>query len=353
MKKSNIKYLLIFICFLVLIVIQTNCSDKSEDLRQPCETAITPVDEFGLLTEYLGKQGNIINRRKDDFFIEANVLYKLLDKNILIIDIRDISDFNSGHIKNAIHMDTKKLYYYFNEKWHPYKYDKIVLVCYSGQSAAFDAAVLQLLGFDNVCSLKWGMCSWDKETASKKWLKKINNSAVNLSNELADVNKTNKLPDLNTGKIHGQEILEARAIKMLVGGYSNASINLDKISDSDSYFFIQYSPKNSYQIRHPEGVKLYQSFNSLTCTDELKTLPTDKTIVVLSEFGQDGAMITAYLKLLGYQVKNLNYGIQNYMHSKLEFINGQFFHQGLIKNYPLEKVELKMAAPKAKDEGGC
>ena len=354
MNISIIKYLKYLVPFVLVFLIQTNCTHKSKDLREPCDVEIATVDELALLTEYLGKQGAIINRNKDEFFISANDLYKSLDKNILIIDIRKVGDYNRGFIKNAIHLDTKKLYYFFHEKLHPFKYDKIVLVCYSGQSAAYNTAILQLLGFDNVCTLKWGMSAWNKETANKKWLKKLNNISMNkLGNNSKDIDKDYNLPLLSTGKNKGIDVLNERAKKILTAGYSNASINLNKISEADSYHFIQYSKENVYKAQHPKGVKLYKCFNSLICTADLKSLPAEKPIVVLSEFGQDGAMITAYLKLLGYQVRNLNYGVQNYMHSKLIRSNGQYFHRGLIKNYPVEKLDLKKAAPVEEDEGGC
>lgn len=354
MKRRQLSYLAAFI--LLIVISFAFCTHKSKDLRTPCdtETGINTVDEFALLTEYLGKHGNIINRNKDLFFIDARDLYKSLKKNVLILDIRKTSDYNAGHIPGAIQIDTKKLFYNFKEKLTPYKYDKIVLVCYSGQSAVYNAAVLQLLGYNNVCALKWGMSSWEKGTAEKKWLKKLHNSSPIIEQiEIAKSDETFKLSVLSTGLNRGFEILEARAIKLLAGGYSNASINLDKITNPTDYHFIQYSPKKIYNAKHPKGVKLYESFNSLICPAELKSLPADKVIVVLSEYGQDGAIITAYLKLLGYKVKNLNYGVQNYMHTKVMQTNGQYFHKGLIMNYPVEKVEMQNAAPVVEEEGGC
>ena len=46
----------------------------------------------------------------------------------------------------------------------------------------------------------------------------------------------------------------------------------------------------------------------LALTAYLKTLPTDKTIVVYCYTGQNSASIAAYLRLMGYDAKSLKFG---------------------------------------------
>jgi len=50
---------------------------------------------------------------------------------------------------------------------------------------------------------------------------------------------------------------------------------------------------------------------------KLKYLPADKTIVMYCYTGQTFAQVTAYLQLLGYDVKSLLYGVNGFAYNAL------------------------------------
>jgi rhodanese-related sulfurtransferase len=51
---------------------------------------------------------------------------------------------------------------------------------------------------------------------------------------------------------------------------------------------------------------------------DLKTLPTDKTIVVYCYTGQTSANLAAYLRLVGYDAKSLKFGTNGMIFNKME-----------------------------------
>ena len=59
---------------------------------------------------------------------------------------------------------------------------------------------------------------------------------------------------------------------------------------------------------HIEGAIQYTPSVDLAVDEALKTLPTDKTVVVYCYTGQNSARIAAYLRLLGYDAKSLKFG---------------------------------------------
>ena len=76
-----------------------------------------------------------------------------------VLDIRKTEDFNNGHIDGANHIDYLAVAVPDNLKMLP-KDKKIVVVCYTGNTAAQTTEILNFLGYDaNV--LKYGMMGWN------------------------------------------------------------------------------------------------------------------------------------------------------------------------------------------------
>lgn len=79
----------------------------------------------------------------------------------LVIDLRDKSAFDDGHIPNAENIPANKL----NEivKQDNYSKRPLILVCNSGQSAFSKALKIQKSGIKNINVLKGGMISWNSD----------------------------------------------------------------------------------------------------------------------------------------------------------------------------------------------
>lgn len=88
--------------------------------------------------------------------ISCEQLEKELDKDptgLYLLDIRKPEDFEKGHIEGAINIPWAEVGEYLEDI--P-KDQRIVVICYSGQTAGQLTGIMRLLGF-RVCSLKGGM----------------------------------------------------------------------------------------------------------------------------------------------------------------------------------------------------
>ena len=90
--------------------------------------------------------------------LSANLKGADKDK-LFVLDIRKTEDFNKAHIDGATHIDFAALAVPDNLKMLP-KDKKIVVVCYSGNTAAQATTILRMLDYDAVV-LKFGMMGWD------------------------------------------------------------------------------------------------------------------------------------------------------------------------------------------------
>ena len=86
-----------------------------------------------------------------------NAVKLIEDKKAQVVDIRDITAFGSGHIKNAVRIDNANIQEFIDGA----ELDKPLLVCcYHGQSSIAAANFFQSQGFNEVYSLDGGMSAW-------------------------------------------------------------------------------------------------------------------------------------------------------------------------------------------------
>ncbi len=166
MKNSVIKITLIVLSTILFISCRNEPKKQKEVQSQPVvvveQKLEKKVDEFKLLADYLKENGDFINSPYCPSMIGAEEVYKNMDNPAyLIIDIRKPEHYAEGHIKNAKNVGYFKVLDYFKNNVNPDNYEKIVLVCYSGQSASYLTSLLQMLGYDNVYAMKFGMSSWN------------------------------------------------------------------------------------------------------------------------------------------------------------------------------------------------
>ena len=336
------------IIFFTLIFANVGCSSDNPKNKKTIESVVNELNESEVLVKFLEQSGNIINAKRIPTLIPADKVKANL-KNFFIIDIRKHKDYVSGHIDGSVNVAIGDIVSYMKTKVAAQVYEKIVIVCYSGHKASFAAMNLQLLGYSNVYAMKWGMSSWDKNTASKKWLKAVSDKySSKLEKTENPKGKKNKLPVIKTGKVLGYDILEERAKTIL--NKLDFKINVDKLMENPSdYYILNYWPDYNYEKGHLPGAIQYDPKLSLTVNKDLLTLPTDKKIVVYCYTGQNASYTAAYLQILGYDAYTLTYGANSFMHSKLKSLKiGHAFDNSQIKNYPLVEGEL----PSIKKEGG-
>lgn len=325
MKKSSILLTAIFIFSTVLFSSFTSMDNSR----------LNPPDEFETLVNYLETNNNFINGELPIIMAEE-VKKNFKNTKYHIIDIRSEGWFDYGHIKNAANVNSADLLTYFESTINPTDFDKIVLVCYSGQSAAYYASLLRIAGYGNVYNMKWGMSSWREDFADNSWSKNVKNDFADKLETVENAKpEKGSHPILNTGKIGAENILKTRLEKLFATPYKEFIVkSLEIFENPDNYYIVNYNSADKYSSGHIPGAVNYEP-TSLSITTSLLTLPTDKKVVVYEATGQKSAYIIAYLNVLGYETGNVAYGENSFMNGVLKEKGLDAFTKKEINMYPV------------------
>jgi rhodanese-related sulfurtransferase len=302
------------------------------------DETITPpvvVNESEELVKYFEANGDFINTSAPAMITatDLNAILSGADSlNVAVLDVRGAADYTAGHIKGSVNVPIANLLSYYRTNNLSAK-TKVVLACYTGQSAAFGTSVLRLAGYTNVFDLKWGMCSWAYPT---RWNTAKTNGQTNpitLQTTANVKNTAGSLPTLSTGKTTGAEIAAVRLDTVLAQGYTPASIDRTTLyANLSNYYIINYWPVSEYDLGHIEGAIQYTPKADLKLAAFLKTLPTNKIIVVYCYTGQTSAHIAVFLRALGYDAKSLGFGANNLFYDTMP---GTKWLESECKNYPV------------------
>ena len=250
-----------------------------------------------------------------------------------VIDIRKKDDYDAGHIEDAVNMPAADVEAHINAE-DLSAFDDIVIACYSGQEAAWLTCLLSLQGNHGISSLKFGMCSWNEATAAAWNGATSSEKSTFFTADVTEKGAEGDLPTLTTGYETAQEIFDARMDQTISGGFGAIAITVPVLYDNlDDYYIINRWPEAEYlSVGHIEGAIQYTPQQDFATDAFLKTLPTDKTIVVYCYTGQGSANLVAYLSLVGYDVKSLKYGTNAMIHDDMPKSK---WSPAMIKGYPL------------------
>lgn len=81
------------------------------------------------------------------------------DENVVVLDVRENKEFNSGHIRDSIHIPLALLPKRLNEL-EKHREKTILAVCRSGSRSNSACRTLNKNGFDKVSNLAGGIMSW-------------------------------------------------------------------------------------------------------------------------------------------------------------------------------------------------
>lgn len=298
--------------------------------------------EFDILLNYLENNGNYINSENIPSNIDAAVVYQNADKNFPVIDIRDVESFNNGHIKGAFNIRPDSLLSFFENVIESNSFDSIVLVCDIGVRSAFATSILRLLGYNNVFSMKFGMCSWHNSFADALWLNAVSSKLENeLETSVNPLPVKNNYPEINTGETTAYKILKAKAQSLLSDSLKKFFVSIDDVSkDYSKYFIIKYWPENLNNVGQLKGAYQFSPRKSLNSKKDLLKLPVDKPILVYCNTGTHSSFVMAFLRILGYDAYSLKYGANSFMYSTmLKVIPEQAFTKQNVNNFPLESSQ--------------
>ena len=350
--------LLISITLTTVMFAMYSCGGgETENNENTDTTEVVQASEFELLIKYIEENGNFLNSDAAPALISAPDLKAAMEgEKVNVIDIRKARDFASGQIDGSVNVKITTLFDHM-AAIDAKSFDKIVITCYSGQSASYATTILRILGYDNVFALKFGMSSWNKKFAQDKWLGKVADTyAEQLQTEANAKPAAGGYPELSTGLKTGKEILEARAKKVLEAGFSGVLVQADDLmSMTEDYFVINYWPENMYNIGHVPTAIQYTPKKDLSSKAALNTLPLDMPIITYCHTGQNGASVTAFLRILGYDAQSLSYGANSLM-NKMMIDNeeiGKGFNSKMVSNFPTVTSEFVDDGSDEEEDSGC
>ncbi len=328
MKLRNLIYLLLILPFLFL---HTGCSSDDENPVEPTPT----INEAEVLVKYLEANGDFINTAAPAMIKSSDVYADILaGADIAILDIRSATDFTTvGHIQGAVNVAVGDLVNYYKNNNLSAK-AKVVLVCYSGQTAGWATGLLRMLGYNNVYDMKWGMSSWSA-TCSGSWVNSIGNArASEFVTTPTAKNAAGEMPALTTGKTTGAEILEARVNAVLAEGFGPAKIDNGTLYQNlAANYIVNYWIQTDYDWGHIAGAVQYTPKVDLKFDTNLKTLPTNKPVIVYCYTGQTSAHVAAFLRVLGYDAKSLVFGVNAMAYDTMP--GTKFVESTEVHDYPL------------------
>ena len=242
--------------------------------------------------------------------------------NYTVIDIRSGTDYDLGHIDGAYHSTLATLLADVDPSTGDIPSDKpYVVACYTGQSAGHAKIALELMDYENVQSLKFGMSSWNSTLAGKMDSNIGDNLGVAETFNNKDGLAWHEYPTL-AGQ-NEATVVEDRVAAMLTGGFKG--ITYTSIQDNlREYFVVNYFGQADYEGTGDDGVPghipgafQFTPYQSLGMGEMLANLPTDMPIVVYCWTGQHSSQVTAYLNMLGYDAYSLKFGSNNLFHTDL------------------------------------
>jgi rhodanese-related sulfurtransferase len=160
------------------------------------------------------------------------------------------------------------------------------------------------------------MSSWNRQFAEKSWLSGLS-AQFESKLETATIERpaAKNMPVLNTGLTTGAEISSARFKSLFAEGTDNILISADHVfSNPDKYYIINYERKDKYDDAHIPGAVRYKPNATLGFISEMSSIPAEETVVVYCGTGHNSGFATAYLRLLGYDARTLQYGNNGFMH---------------------------------------
>jgi rhodanese-related sulfurtransferase len=320
---------LFYLLMVSVVVFFYGCSKDSPTDPDPVQ-----INESEVLLKYIEANGDFMNTACPAM-VSASDVYNnvfLQSKDWALIDIRSASDFTAqGHIAGAINVQPGDLLTYYRNNNLQDK-ERVILVCYTGQTAGWGSALLRILGYNNTYDLKWGMSSWNNHFATQ-WKNAVGNSrAMHFNQVNYPKPAAGQLPVLNTGKTTGAEILEARVQAIFSEGFTATRLShADLFSNLGNYFIANYWPLNHYNLGHIEGAIQYTPKEDFKFDTYIKTLPTNKTILVYCYTGQTSAHVVPILRALGYDAKSLLYGVNAL---NFDILPANKFVETEISDYP-------------------
>jgi len=297
---------------------------------------------------YLNNDNTVLNTA-------SNVLLsEILGDEPYILSARASDDYDIGHIHGAVNMSVSDLFTAQNLAKLP-KDEKIYVYCYTGHSASQVTALLNLCGYD-ATNVTWGIMGWTKdETVATT---QFSNPTTDLPTETTVnvLTATHTVPVLdNTSSNDELEVIRVACENYASAGLKNikaADLNT-LITDADSTndpVIVSVRSAADYAVGHIPGA-INIAWKDIADVENLKKLDPDKQIVVYCYTGRTGSQATAILNALGYNAKNLLWGISGWTTDAT--VAPKRFNPDTSVDYPFETGAGSGGSSGGDGGGGC
>ncbi|MCB2224431.1 MAG: hypothetical protein KQH83_09715 [Actinobacteria bacterium] len=258
--------------------------------------------------------------------ISAEALFENLsdgdeDNDPVIVSVRAPEHYALGHIQGAINVPWGTL-------TDPAGLDvalagldaipgdmQIVVYCYTGHTGQAAATFLRMLGYDAV-NLKWGMMGWSDDAEVVATTPFAASAGYPTETEANDLPEADGLPAFSTGQAEVRDILIAQAKAMLPGWAPvippNALFeNLSDGDDANDPLIVSVRSAEDYALGHVDGA-INIGWKSIATDEALDALPEGAPIVVYCYTGHTGQVAATVLRLMGYDVQNVKFGMMGW-----------------------------------------
>ena len=231
------------------------------------------------------------------------------------IDVRDATTFDNGHIEGAVNSPLADVLTHAANTTKP-----IIMVCYTGQSAAHATVALRLSGYSDAKVLLWGMSGWAPAFSAPWEANSGVNGNIGIGNSNWVTTNTSPVPDfseptLTSTGTDGASILKDRVQTMLDNGFKGIP-SADVLADPEVNYL------NNFWAQ--EDVDTYGCIKSAyrvkplsIAGGEMKKYDPNKLAVTYCWTGQTSSMVTAYLNVIGYNAVSLKFGANSMIYDNL------------------------------------
>lgn len=241
-----------------------------------------------------------------------------------VYDIRPAADFATSHIKNAVNVALKDVITK-TESLGLAKDAKILVVCFTGQTAGHAVMALRLLGYKNAQVLKWGMAGWNA-TFQGPW---VNNSgfltpangemaagSANWVTTAAPATGVFAEPTFTSSSTDGAGILRERVLAVLNAGFTPAD-GAAVLAAPATFTIVNYWSSADYTtLGHFSGSANIPVIS--LAGDLVKGIDPSKETLIYCWTGQTSSFATFWLNVLGYKTKGIAFGTNRMIYSAMK-----------------------------------
>ena len=317
MKKMKITKFSIYSLLVIMtsfMLVFSACNNHKADGDTDGTDTTVQINAYEELTGYLSANSMDLSDMLNEWIITAGDVNEAGIENYYIIDLRKSEDFAIGHIPGSVNTtlaDILTTAEAANDK-------PILVVCYSGQSAAHGMVGLRLSGYTESQVLKFGISSWNGDL--DKWSSHTGDVADGNENWSTTNTITPSVefssPTITSEDTTAAEILAERVDVMLSGGFSFVT-NEEVLADPSNYFINNYWTEEDVS-HYGHIVGAYRIKENLSIAEGgFKNIDPDKVVVTYCWTGQTSSVVTAYLTVLGFNAKSLKFGANGMIHTQL------------------------------------